>query len=117
MYMCVRVCSFVVSMVLCDKVELKKAKNPWQRLAELQLELTEEQKETLEVFRKFQSILNKLTLQNFDKLAHQTLQLKINTEERLKGVIDKIFTKVRADKSMLLLEHTHSSLSHWKKEK
>eukprot|EP00731_Ephydatia_muelleri_P015450 Em0008g1170a len=74
-------------------VELKKAEQPWQRQAAFQLELTEEQKETQEVFRKFQSILNKLTLQNFEKLADQTLQLKINTEERLRGVIDKIFTK------------------------
>ena len=100
-----------------DKVELKKAEQPWQRQAAFQLELTEEQKETQEVFRKFQSILNKLTLQNFEKLADQTLQLKINTEERLRGVIDKIFTKVRADKSMLLLVHILLSYSHWKREK
>ena len=78
-----------------DKVELKKAEQPWQRQAELHIELTEEQKETQEVFGKIQSILNKLTPQKFQKLADATLQLKINTEERLKGVIDIIFTKVR----------------------
>eukprot|EP00731_Ephydatia_muelleri_P015427 Em0008g1147a len=70
-----------------------KSEQPWQRLPAVQLELTEEQKETQEVFHKFQSILNKLTPQKFQKLADATLQLKINTEERLKGVIDKIFTK------------------------
>ena len=50
--------------------------------------------ETEELFRKFQGILNKLTAQKFQNLAEQALHLKINTEERLKGCIDKIFTKV-----------------------
>ena len=51
--------------------------------------------ETEELFRKFQGILNKLTPQKFQNLAEQALQLKIDDEERLKGCIDKIFTKVR----------------------
>ena len=51
--------------------------------------------ETEELFRKFQGILNKLTPQKFQNLAEQALQLKIDSEERLKGCIDKIFTKVR----------------------
>ena len=50
--------------------------------------------ETEELFRKFQAILNKLTPQKFQNLAEQALQLKIDSEERLKGCIDKIFTKV-----------------------
>ena len=50
--------------------------------------------ETEELFRKFQAILNKLTAQKFQNLAEQALQLKIDSEERLKGCIDKIFTKV-----------------------
>ena len=76
-------------------MELKKAEQPWKRLVDLQLELTEEQKETQEVFRKLQGILNKLTPQKFNKLADMTLQLKINTEERLRGVVDKTFAMVR----------------------
>eukprot|EP00731_Ephydatia_muelleri_P015418 Em0008g1138a len=71
----------------------KKAEQPWQRQAVLQLELTEEQKEIQEVFRKFRSILNKLTPQKLTELADATLQLKINTEERLRGVVDMIFTR------------------------
>ena len=51
--------------------------------------------ETDELFRKFQGILNKLTPQKFQSLAEQALQLKIDSEDRLKGCIDKIFTKVR----------------------
>ena len=50
--------------------------------------------ETEDLFRKFQSILNKLTPQKFKNLAEQALNLKIDSEQRLKGCIDKIFTKV-----------------------
>lgn len=57
-------------------------------------DLTEEVKATTELYRKFQAILNKLTPQKFQSLAEQAVLLTINTEERLKGVIDKIFTKV-----------------------
>ncbi|KAL5490846.1 hypothetical protein EMCRGX_G016037 [Ephydatia muelleri] len=75
------------------EIELRKAEQPWQRQAVLLLELTEEQKETQEVFRKFRSILNRLTPQKLTELADATLQLKINTEERLRGVVDLIFTR------------------------
>ena len=49
---------------------------------------------TVDIYGKFQGFLNKLTPQKFQVLAEQALQLEINTEERLKGVVDKIFTKV-----------------------
>lgn len=39
------------------------------------------------------SILNKLTPQMFQQLMKQVTQLAIDTEERLKGVIDLIFEK------------------------
>ena len=54
-----------------------------------------EDRETEELFRKFQGILNKLTPQKFQNLAEQVLQLKIDNEERLKGCIDKRVTSVR----------------------
>lgn len=57
--------------------------------------MSEEELATAELYRKFQAILNKLTPQKFQALAEQALKLEINSEERLKGVIDKIFTKVR----------------------
>ena len=50
--------------------------------------------QTEELYRKFQAILNKLTPTKFQALAEQALELSINTEERLSGCIDKIFTKV-----------------------
>ena len=57
-------------------------------------DMSEEEKTTEELYRKFQGILNKLTPQKFQALAEQALKLTIDTEERLRGVIDKIFTKV-----------------------
>ena len=57
------------------------------------LQLTEEERRTKAVFLKFQAILNKLTPQKFRALAEKTLQLPINTEERLSGVVDRIFRR------------------------
>ena len=76
------------------KVELRKAENRWVRPVEVEGELSEEERETKEIFRKFQGILNKLTPQKFKDLAEQALILPISNPERLKGCIDKIFTKV-----------------------
>ncbi len=56
---------------------------------------TAEQNTTQEIYRKFQGILNKLTPQKFQALAEQALQLEINTEERLRGVIDKMHSQVQ----------------------
>lgn len=60
--------------------------------------LSGEDKTTTELYRKFQAILNKLTRQNFQTLAEQSVMLTINTKERLGGVVNKIFTKVWGDK-------------------
>uniref|UniRef100_A0A671PC47 Eukaryotic translation initiation factor 4 gamma 3-like n=1 Tax=Sinocyclocheilus anshuiensis TaxID=1608454 RepID=A0A671PC47_9TELE len=46
-----------------------------------------------ELFRKVRSILNKLTPQMFSQLMKQVTDLTIDTEERLKGVIDLVFEK------------------------
>uniref|UniRef100_A0AAY5JZH5 Eukaryotic translation initiation factor 4 gamma, 1a n=1 Tax=Esox lucius TaxID=8010 RepID=A0AAY5JZH5_ESOLU len=48
---------------------------------------------TQELFRRVRSILNKLTPQMFQQLMKQVTELTIDTEERLKGVIDLIFEK------------------------
>lgn len=58
-------------------------------------ECTEEEAKTTDLYLKFQGILNKLTPQKFQALAEQALKLEINSEERLRGCIDKIFTKVQ----------------------
>ncbi|XP_077007070.1 eukaryotic translation initiation factor 4 gamma 3 isoform X1 [Tamandua tetradactyla] len=46
-----------------------------------------------ELFRKVRSILNKLTPQMFNQLMKQVSGLTVDTEERLKGVIDLVFEK------------------------
>ena len=76
------------------KLELRKAEHRWVRPMEVEGELSVEEKENKEVFRKFQGILNKLTPQKFKDLAKQALNLPLSNPERLKGCIDKIFTMV-----------------------
>ena len=73
------------------QVELHKAINPWMRPRKFGEDLYEEK----ELFRKLQGILNKLTPQRFQILAEQALMLKIDSEQRLMGCIDRIFNVVR----------------------
>ena len=47
-----------------------------------------------DLLRKTKSLLNKLTPNNFERLKTKALEFPINTEERLKGVIDLVFEKV-----------------------
>lgn len=49
------------------------------------------------LYRQFKAILNKITPQKFSTLVQQALELKINTEERMKGVTDLIFEQVKGD--------------------
>lgn len=72
------------------QVELHKVINPWMRPRNIEEDLSEEE----ELFRKLQGILNKLTPQRFQILAEQALMLKIGSEQRLKGCIDRIFNVV-----------------------
>ena len=79
-----------------EKVELRKVEYKWVRHSEKDKDkdIPDEDKETTNIFRKFQGILNKLTPQKFKDLAEQALKLPLLTVERLKGCIDKIFTNV-----------------------
>ena len=76
------------------QVELNKAEVRWIRPNERLTGVAPEDGQTEDLYRKFQGILNKLTPQMFQSLAEQALKLEINTEQRLSGCIDKIFTKV-----------------------
>ena len=51
----------------------------------------------MEVYRKLQGILNKLTPQKFQTLAEQALKLKINTEERLSRCVEMVLNNVSSD--------------------
>uniref|UniRef100_A0A673JKA7 Eukaryotic translation initiation factor 4 gamma 1-like n=1 Tax=Sinocyclocheilus rhinocerous TaxID=307959 RepID=A0A673JKA7_9TELE len=86
---------------LKDNVELNQAENAWTPSVKKQVrgrggEEDEEETEavkTQELFRRVRSVLNKLTPQMFQQLMKQVTELSIDTEERLKGVIDLIFEK------------------------
>ena len=70
--------------------------NRWVRFAERDEDmLTEYQRETQLLLRRFCCILNKLTPQKFKDLSEQVLQLPIFTDvERLKECVDMVFEKV-----------------------
>ncbi|KAM6933794.1 eukaryotic translation initiation factor 4 gamma 1-like [Xenentodon cancila] len=89
------------SMSLTDDVQLNKAEKAWKpsvkktvrRVADEIDENDPEQLKTQELFKQVRSILNKLTPQKFQQLMKQVMDLTIDTEERLKGVIDLTFEK------------------------
>uniref|UniRef100_A0A8C1I5J0 Eukaryotic translation initiation factor 4 gamma 1-like n=1 Tax=Cyprinus carpio TaxID=7962 RepID=A0A8C1I5J0_CYPCA len=91
----------ITSLSLKDNVELNQAENAWTPSVKKQVrsrgvEEDEEETEavkTQELFRRVRSVLNKLTPQMFQQLMKQVTELTIDTEERLKGVIDLIFEK------------------------
>lgn len=89
-------------MSLNDDVQLSKAENAWKpssrkptrsRGGEDAEEEDRGQISTQELLKQLRSILNKLTPQKFQSLMKQVTDLKIDTEERLKGAIDLIFEK------------------------
>ncbi|XP_041751874.1 eukaryotic translation initiation factor 4 gamma 1a isoform X2 [Coregonus clupeaformis] len=94
-----------ISSSLGGDVELNKAEKAWKptvkkavtqgRGAAPEDEESDdpEQAKTQELFKRVRSILNKLTPQMFQQLMKQVTELTIDTEERLKGVIDLIFEK------------------------
>ncbi|XP_051770046.1 eukaryotic translation initiation factor 4 gamma 1a isoform X3 [Ctenopharyngodon idella] len=91
----------ITSVSIKDNVELNQAENAWTPSVKKQarsrgVEEEEDDAEaakTQELFRRVRSVLNKLTPQMFQQLMKQVTELSIDTEERLKGVIDLIFEK------------------------
>ncbi|XP_021118648.1 eukaryotic translation initiation factor 4 gamma 3 isoform X4 [Heterocephalus glaber] len=84
----------IITVSVKEDVHLKKAENAWKpsQKRDSQAEDPENIK-TQELFRKVRSILNKLTPQMFNQLMKQVAGLTVDTEERLKGVIDLVFEK------------------------
>lgn len=84
----------IMNVSVNDDVQLKKAENAWKPgMKRMELPEDPETVQTQELFRKVRSILNKLTPQKFNQLMKQVTDLTIDTEERLKGVIDLVFEK------------------------
>lgn len=85
----------IASVSLNDDVQLNKAEKAWKPAVKKSRadEDDPEAVKTQELFRRVRSVLNKLTPQMFQQLMKQVTELAIDTEERLKGVIDLIFEK------------------------
>ncbi|XP_051934758.1 eukaryotic translation initiation factor 4 gamma 1-like isoform X2 [Hippocampus zosterae] len=92
----------ITSMSLNEDVKLNKAEKAWKPslkkamrgcAGEQTVENDPDQLKTQELFKKVRSILNKLTPQKFQQLMKQVSELTIDTEEKLKGVIDLTFEK------------------------
>jgi hypothetical protein len=88
----------VPSSSLTNEVELKTVSNPWRPGKEVKEEEAPVDVVEVEVLKKkFRSILNKLTPQNFDNLAIAVTDLNIDTEAKLGEVIDIVFAKALAE--------------------
>lgn len=84
-----------VSLSLREDVKLRETENAW-RPARLKPSTTaEEDRATEALYKKVRSVLNKLTPQKFETLVSQVRSLEIDTQEKLQGVIDLVFEKVR----------------------
>uniref|UniRef100_A0A4W6DB99 Eukaryotic translation initiation factor 4 gamma 3 n=1 Tax=Lates calcarifer TaxID=8187 RepID=A0A4W6DB99_LATCA len=84
----------IMNVSVNDDIQLKKSENAWKPGMKREgLAEDPETQRTQELFRKVRSILNKLTPQKFNQLMKQVTDLTIDTEERLKGVIDLVFEK------------------------
>ncbi|XP_047198918.1 eukaryotic translation initiation factor 4 gamma 3-like [Hippoglossus stenolepis] len=84
----------IITLSMHDDVQPKKSENAWKagmKRKSLPAEL--ESQRTQDLFKKVRSILNKLTPDNFKQLMKQVTDWTIETEERLKGVIDLVFEK------------------------
>ncbi|XP_048375119.1 eukaryotic translation initiation factor 4 gamma 3 isoform X3 [Sphaerodactylus townsendi] len=84
----------IITVCVKEDIHLKKSENAWK--PSLKRETQPEDPESIktqELFRKVRSILNKLTPQMFNQLMKQVTDLTVDTEERLKGIIDLVFEK------------------------
>ncbi|NXX14716.1 IF4G1 factor, partial [Podargus strigoides] len=84
----------IATVSLNEDVKLNKAEKAWKPTSKRASEEEDpENIKTQELLRRVRSILNKLTPQMFQQLMKQVMELSIDTEERLKGVIDLVFEK------------------------
>ncbi|XP_029973661.1 eukaryotic translation initiation factor 4 gamma 3-like [Salarias fasciatus] len=74
--------------------DLNKCSNAWRpRMKRSSPAKDPEMLQTEDLLRQVRVILNKLTPERFDRLVEQVLELNIDSEERLSGVVDLVFQK------------------------
>jgi translation initiation factor 4G len=77
-----------------EDVKLNESENAWKpKHLQRGTDMTEEERETNELLNSFRSMLNKLTAENFNTLVNEVKKYKINTFEKLNGVIGLLFEK------------------------
>ncbi|XP_077998892.1 eukaryotic translation initiation factor 4 gamma 3-like isoform X2 [Glandiceps talaboti] len=84
----------ISSASLGTEVKLRTTENAWKP-AQKKTDAVDgpAKTKTEELYKKVTSILNKLTPQKFQTLTQQVMDLPIDTEDKLKGVIDLVFEK------------------------
>ncbi|XP_063706993.1 eukaryotic translation initiation factor 4 gamma 1-like isoform X2 [Culicoides brevitarsis] len=86
-----------ISLKMHD-VQLREVENAWRpKMLAGEDTRSKEEKETDELYKKFRSVMNKLTPENFDILLNEMMSTEIDTEERLKGCIKLVFEKAIAE--------------------
>ncbi|KAM4877901.1 LOW QUALITY PROTEIN: eukaryotic translation initiation factor 4 gamma 1-like [Thomomys bottae] len=96
----------IATVLMTEDIKLNKAEKTWKPSSKRTTadkdrgEEDADGSKTQDPFRRVRSILNKLTPQMFQQLMKQVTQLAIDTEERLKGVIDLIFEKAISEPNL-----------------
>lgn len=74
-------------------VQLHQTDNAWRPVCKDRKDLGAEEDKSQALYKTVVGILNKLTPQKFEALTQQVMDLQIDTEERLKGVVRRIYEK------------------------
>lgn len=93
----------ITSVSLTQEVELKTTSNPWRPTKDIKEDVPTDVVETESLKKKFRSILNKLTPNNFESLAQAVSGLTIDNETKLGEVIDIVFAKALAEPGYCVL--------------
>ncbi|XP_066567781.1 eukaryotic translation initiation factor 4 gamma 1-like [Amia ocellicauda] len=99
----------ITGVSFTSEVKLNKAEKAWKPSIRKATTADPETIKTEEMFRRMRSILNKLTPQMFHQLMRQVTELTIDTEERLKGVVDLIFEKAISEPNFSV---TYANMCH-----
>ncbi|XP_055629534.1 eukaryotic translation initiation factor 4 gamma 1-like [Toxorhynchites rutilus septentrionalis] len=84
----------IADLSMAEEVKLHESENAWRpRFLKRRGECDEASKKTDELLKKFRSVLNKLTPDNFSVLIEQVKNLDIDTDDRLDGCIKILFEK------------------------
>ncbi|XP_013390980.1 eukaryotic translation initiation factor 4 gamma 1 isoform X3 [Lingula anatina] len=81
------------SVQISQEAQLKPTENAWKPAKKDNNKEKDEEAKTEDLLRRVRGILNKLTPQKFAVLMEQILQLPIDSEPKLKGLIDLIYEK------------------------